>query len=140
MNVKERQRLHLQGPVPQGSLDSQNAHSLFPKNSQRRSKKRILVGLLFLFVLGSLFSVVGYRVGTTHYRNDLALAQTGMQHLQEAETLVAGLLQNPFDAHRVSQAQQEFTSALQTLTQLNSDLNSVPGFATLLPVYGTRLN
>jgi len=63
-----------------------------------------------------------------------------MQHLQEAETLVAGLLQNPFDAHRVSQAQQEFTSALQTLTQLNSDLNSVPGFATLLPVYGTRLN
>ena len=76
----------------------------------------------------------------THYRDDLPLARAGMQHLQRAATLLAALSHNPLDAHTVSQAQQEFASALKTFVQLNGDLESVPQFATLIPVYGGRFS
>src|SRR2546421_193049 len=57
-----------------------------------RSKKRfVLIGmLLFLFLVGSVASLVGYLVYNTYtarYHTDLSLAQAGMQHLQKAEVL-----------------------------------------------------
>src|SRR5947209_4234966 len=108
--------------------------------NMRRSKKRyVLIGILLLvFIFGSVLSVVGYLL-LTRYRNDLSQAQTGIQHLQKAATLLAALPKNPLDAEVIGQAQHEFASSLTNFVQLHDDLRSLPALSTSIPVYGTRL-
>jgi hypothetical protein len=110
-----------------------------------RSKKRyVLTGmLLFLFLAGSVSSVVGYLMYNMYmarYHTDLSLAQTGMQHLQKAGTLLTTWSQKPLDVQLTGQAKPEFASALKTFSLLNDDLKALPAYATQVPVYGARLS
>jgi len=115
------------------------------RRKKRRSKWRyVLAGiLLLLFLAGSIFSLVGYQMYQTYgtrYHNDLSLAQTGIQHLQKAETLMATWPQKPLDPQLTRQTKDEFASALGTFSLLNGDLKSLPEFARQIPVYGVRLS
>ncbi len=113
-----------------------------PESSEGMTHRRryVLIGTLIFFLVSLLLPVVGSLLFAPRYQRDLALAQTGMQHLRDAETFLTALLQKPFDAQTVSQAQQAFSSASSTFAQLNDDLKSLPVIATLIPVYGTRLS
>lgn len=121
-------------------LDSTNIERGSRVQSKKyRLKKPLLLLLALLFVVASVLSVLGYRGLDRRYRSDVSLAQIGIQHLQKAETLLGASTRNLLDAHVISQAQQEFSSPSAVFSQLNSDLQSIPGIATLVPVYGTRL-
>lgn len=126
-------------------VDQMNTEGEQPVSVRRKrpklKKRYVLIGiLLFLFLVGSVFSVIGYRTYDTRYHNDLALAQTGAQHLRKAESLLAAYQKNLFDDRPVNQAQQEFSAAIPIFVQLNTELKSLPGISTSLPVYGARLN
>lgn len=99
----------------------------------------IALGLLLLCVIGAGFSVPGYQTYTLSYHRDMTLAQVGMQHLQRAASLLAHLPQTSASAESVSRASNEFALALPPLRQLDQNLNSLPGVATALPIYGARL-
>src|SRR5438874_12296676 len=88
---------------------------------------------------GSGISVAGYQTYRADYRDYLALAQTGIQHLRAAEALLKALPKNPFDSHIVTQAQHEFAATLTAFVHLDNDLKSLPGISASIPVYGTRL-
>ncbi|HYU76085.1 MAG TPA: hypothetical protein VEL31_25720, partial [Ktedonobacteraceae bacterium] len=115
------------------------------RRRKRKSKKRfVLTGiLLFLILASSGSSLAGYLVYNTYtvrYHTDLSLAQAGMQDLQKAQALITIWLHRPFDAQPIRQAKQECASALKTFELLNGDLQSLPGFARQVPVYGARLS
>jgi Protein of unknown function (DUF4012) len=115
------------------------------RRKKRMSKKRyVLIGiLLFLFLAGSVFSVVGYLLYNTYtarYHSDLSLAQTAIQHLQKAEAFIASEPQKPLDPQVASQAKNEFASALNTFVLLNGDLKSLPEYARQVPGYGAKLS
>jgi len=114
------------------------------RKKRKFPKRYVLVGiLLLLFVVvasGSAFTLVEYQVYSARYHNDLALAQTGIQHLRKARSLLAGYAKNFFDDRSVKQAQQEFAAALPVFVRLNTDLKSLPGISTSIPVYGTHLS
>jgi hypothetical protein len=64
-----------------GEIDFVNAErSQQVRHKKHKSKKPyVLIGiLLLLFVSGSVFSLVGYQMYSTRYRNDLSEAQMGM--------------------------------------------------------------
>jgi Protein of unknown function (DUF4012) len=107
-------------------------------------KRHVLIGsLLLLFLASSTSAVASYLVYKTyvgHYQTDLSLAQTGMQHLQKAESLLTAWTQRGLDTQLTNQAEIEFTSAFKNLDMLNSDLIALPGFVKQVPVYGARLN
>src|SRR6266487_3077346 len=107
----------------------------------RPEKRYVLIGILvFLLLAGSVSSVVGYLMYNARYQTDLSLAQTGVQHLQKAESLLGTWSHQPLDAQASSQAKQEFAAALKTFDALNNDIQSIPGIAGQVPVYGTRLS
>ena len=115
------------------------------RRKKQWSKKRYaLFGiLLFFFLAGSISSVVGYLLYNTYtarYYSDLAMAQTGIQHLQKAEALIASWPQKPLDPQFASQAKNEFASALKTFDRLDADLKSVPEFVRQIPGYGVKLD
>lgn len=111
------------------------------QDKKQKFKKICLIALPILLLLavlaGTAGSVDAYQA---KYHNYTALAQTGMQHLRTATTLLETLSKNPFDALTVSKAQHEFTAAKATFGQLNDGLKSLPGISTLIPVYGARLS
>ena len=75
-------------------------------------KRTALIGaLLFLFLASSTSAEVGYLV-YHQYNTDLLLAQTEMQHLRTAMTLLESLQAQPFALQTVERAQQEFAGAL----------------------------
>jgi hypothetical protein len=110
--------------------------------SKRQRAKKFRIFLL-IFVLLSIVSagltVVGYETYSPRYQQDLSLAQQGMQHLQQAETLLKALPENPLDAQTVGRAQREFAAASAAFVQVNDDLKSLPGVLVAVPVYGARL-
>src|SRR2546423_3029780 len=108
---------------------------------RRRSKKvyLLIAILLCVFMGGSVFGAVEYLAYDGMYHRDVALAGTGLQHLQKAEALLVALPKKPLDAPHVNQAQHEFASGWIALVKLNNDLKSLPGYLTSLPVYGSRL-
>lgn len=110
--------------------------------SKRKSRKKwvLLAIALCLVMSGSIASVVGYLALSGMYHRDMALAQTGVQHLQKAESLLAELPKNPLDIDTVNQARREFAAGLTPLIQVNRDLQSLPGFSTALPFYGSQLS
>jgi Protein of unknown function (DUF4012) len=111
------------------------------KSKKLRSKRFYIIAcsFLLLLVVGSGFSFHLYQTYSATYHNDVSLAKTGAQHLQNAVTLLQTLPKNPLDERTVSQAQHEFTASLMIFTQLYQDLQSLPGIATTIPSYGTRL-
>lgn len=113
-----------------------------PQSKGRKPRKLFLFLLIFLLVCvaGSGVGIAGYKTYNAQYHNDLAQAQAGIKHLQTALSLMQGLSKNPLDAPTVTQAQQEFAGASAVFTRLNTDLQSLPGIGTLIPVYGTRLS
>jgi hypothetical protein len=109
--------------------------------TRRRPVSYLLIfALLLSCVAASVFSIFGYQMYNASYRHSLNIAQQGMQHLRKAETLLGTLLQHPFDARTVQEAQHEFTAASSVFNQLNDRLKSLPGISTLIPVYGARLS
>jgi hypothetical protein len=149
MNTTRGKRVRVQGdPISLGGLyytDLQGRQLIRVRHKKRRPIKRyVLVGLLlFLFLAGSISSVIGYLVYQTYdarYHSDLSLAQTGIQHLQKAGTLLATWSQRVLDPQLTHQASVEFATALKSFGRLNSDLKSLPGFSRQIPVYGGRLN
>lgn len=114
-----------------------------PKKKSKKSRSKrfyiIACSFLLLLVVGSGFSFHLYQTYSATYHNDVSLAKTGVQHLQNAASLLLTLQKNPLDEHAVSQAQHEFASSLTIFTQLNQNLKSLPEIATSIPGYGTRL-
>ncbi len=109
--------------------------------SKRKSRKKwVLLSIaLCMLMSGSIASVFGYLLLSGMYHRDMALAQTGVQHLQKAESLLAEFPKNPLDIDKVNQARREFAAGLTPLIQINHELQSLPGFGTALPFYGSRL-
>src|SRR2546430_13944740 len=74
---------------------------------RRRSKKRyyVLIGVcLFLAVLGTALSTLGYLVLDGRYHQDLALAQMGEQDLQIATAQMQTILHDPLNTEDVGNA------------------------------------
>src|SRR2546425_5234106 len=95
------------------------------QGKRRRYKKFCLIALLILLlsVLDGL-GVVEYQTYSAKYHNYVSLAQTGIQHLRTAATLLETLPKNPLDALTVSHAQHEFAAASTTFVQLDDGLKS----------------
>lgn len=112
------------------------------QRATRKKGRRKWVSLLLALLVLALALAGGSQVYINYseqYHGDLALAATGMQDLQHAETLLKGLARSPLSANSVGQASQDFTQAAQTFEQLRSRLEALPGFISHVPVYGTRL-
>lgn len=112
-----------------------------PASKKKHRRLRIaLAATLLLCLLAGAASVLGYEHYHTSYTLSLAQAQAGMTHLRHAETLLLGLQKDPWNAQAVEQAQQEFTAASTSFTQLNTSLQSLPPGSSNLPEYGPRLH
>jgi tyrosine-protein phosphatase YwqE len=118
----------------------QEIFSLARSYEKQRSKKKGYLLFVALCLVGLLLSSVGYGTYTTTYSRDIPLAQVGVQHLQKALTLLEMLQHNPFDASTVSNAQQEFTGALNSFVQVHNDVQWIPEISTSMPLFGTRLS
>lgn len=110
------------------------------RKRRRRRKRRyaLIASLLFLLLASSASAVSGYLLYRS-YTADLALAQSGMQHLREATTLLESLQAHPLAPQTVERAQQEFEGALSDAQALQAGLGKFAGVADLVPVYGPRL-
>src|SRR6266568_3783422 len=106
----------------------------------RWSKKRsvMIVVLLILLLVSSTSAVAGY-MGYHAYHSELSLAQTGMQHLRSAMTLLESLQKQPFAPQTVERAQQEFAEALSDTKALEAGVEHYSSIAGFAPVYGARL-
>src|SRR6266702_3891559 len=110
------------------------------QGKRRRYKKFCLIALPILLL--SVHGGSGTAIAVYHarYSKYASLAQTGIQHLRTAATLLETLPKNPLDALTVSQAQHEFATAMTTFVQLDDGLKSLPGISAFIPVYGARLS
>src|SRR6266568_2208264 len=106
----------------------------------RWPKKRsvIIVVLITLLLVSSTSAVAGY-MGYNAYHSELSLAQTGMQHLRAAITLLESLQKQPFAPQTVERAQQEFAEALSDTKALEAGVEHYSSIAGFAPVYGARL-
>jgi hypothetical protein len=98
----------------------------------------LIVVLLFLLLASSISAVTGY-LEYNIYQADSSLAQTGMQHLRSAITLLKSLQEQPFATQTVERAQQEFARALSDTQALEVRLANFQGMSGVVPVYGPRL-
>ena len=111
------------------------------KRQKRKARTFSLVVLVFLLIctIGSGLAIVGYQTYKT-YKNDVALAQVGIKHLQTALSLMQAWSKQPLDTPLVTHAQQEFAAASAVFARLDTDLQSFPGASTSIPSYGARLS
>lgn len=137
-----RRRRHLR-PLTHSQVDNTPNRKRHTSRARLRRKKRIYraaLVILLVCLLGSGAAVTGYQTVQAQYQNGLALAGVGVKHLQTALSLLQTLSKNPFDASTVARTEQEFTAASASFTRLNIDLQSLPGAATSIPIYGSRLS
>ncbi len=144
-NMQNTQKTNVLITSPTGEgMESSVATQDTQKTRRKKypSKKLSLLILVFFLLSGvaSSISVLAYQKYTPVYHSDLSLAQTGIQHLRNAATLLENLSKKPLDPAAVTQAQHEFAAAAAAFSQVNSSLRSLPGVLTVLPVYGSRLN
>ncbi len=144
-NMQNTQKTNVLITSPTGEgMESTVATQETQKTRRKKypSKKLSLVILVFFLLSGvaSSISVLAYQKYTPVYHSDLSLAQTGIQHLRNAATLLENLSKKPLDPAAVTQAQHEFAAAAAAFSQVNTSLRSLPGVLTVLPVYGSRLN
>lgn len=108
--------------------------------SRRSGRTRIaLFGVGICLVLCALVGTplsINYHAD---YARDLALAQQGIQHIETAGSLMKGLADNPFNNQAVASARTHFTAATTNFTQLNANLQQLPGIFTIVPHYGSLL-
>jgi hypothetical protein len=104
---------------------------------ERRIKKKLYLLVLVLCLVALLLSAGGY--GTYTAGHDMPLAQSGVQHLQKAITMLEMLQHNPLDSQAVSNARQEFTEALNSFISVQNDLQWIPEIPTSIPLFGPRL-
>src|SRR6266487_5208697 len=106
MNISGSKRVRLQvdhvSAEELNDIQLQGKQLIRVRHKKRRSKNRyVLIGLLLFLVLAGLISSLGglllYNTYNTRYHTDLSLAQTGIQHLQKAETLLASWSKRPLD-------------------------------------------
>lgn len=96
------------------------------KQKKRLTKKELFVRigilcvLLFLLTYGAIYGVLQYKQ-----------VSAGTQHLRSAETLLMGLLKNPFNTQSIQKAQQEFSSALVQFQQVSGSVNVLPGISVV---------
>ena len=111
------------------------------KGKWRKSKKFyvFLFILLLMSILAPVFAIVGYQAYNANYHRYLSLAGVGMQNLRTGANLLERVAQDPLDAGIIDRARLEFAAAHTTFVQLDNGLESIPGIATLIPVYGVRL-
>ena len=95
--------------------------------------------LLLMSILAPVFAIVGYQAYNANYHRYLSLAGVGMQNLRTGANLLERLAQDPLDAGTIDRARLEFAAAHTTFVQLDNGLESIPGIAMLIPVYGVRL-
>jgi len=111
----------------------------------RRKKKRIsrplLVALLLLGALSAILSVtfMGYEASNLYHQSQTQ-AESGIRHLRNAEVLLESLPKHAFATHTIQQAQQEFSGARVSFTQLDDTLGSLPGFLSGFPPTADRLS
>jgi serine/threonine protein kinase len=112
------------------------------KKHKRKARSFLPVVLVFLLVcvIGSGVATVGYQTYKAQYQHDVTLAQVGIKHLQTASSLMQAWSKKPLDAPSLTRAQHEFAAASAVFAQLDTDLHSFPGFATVIPGYGSRLS
>ena len=100
--------------------------SKFGKSKQKKLSKRqkaILAFLCIVILAGTSMSLI---MGYYSYHQSVALVQTGAQHLRNAETLLQTLAKQPSDEQTIEKAQQEFSLALSSFTQINAMVQIVP--------------
>src|SRR5437764_2113276 len=111
------------------------------QGKKQKFKKFCLIALPLLLLLTILAgSGVTITVYQAKYHDYTSLAQTGIQHLRTASTLLETLPKNPLDTLTVGKAQKEFSAASTAFVQLENGLNSLPGVGAYVPIYGTRLS
>ena len=113
------------------------------QNTKARYWKKVYLAVVVLLLLsigiaGGTLSIKGMYNAT--YAKDMTLAQTGLQHMRNAQTLLEDMSKESFNPAAVSKARGEFSSALTQFTQLRSNLSMVPAISTSIPVYGSRLH
>src|SRR6266436_3439169 len=94
--VQNQQTWKMRIVEPLDIADGQTVPLRVRRKRRRRPKKHyVLIGsLLFLFLVSSSSAVTGYLMYRA-YKADLLLAQTGMQHLRSAVTLLESLQAHP---------------------------------------------
>lgn len=143
-NVSTQKELAIEDVAMQETLVLQTAPPPTPpaKRSMKKRRRRWIITciclVLVLLPLG-ISSFTLYIKYTAQYHNDLALAQGGVKHLQNAEKLLKSVTQGSLNTTTVTQAHQEFSNASTDFTQLKSDLDQLPGVATDVPKYGHLL-
>ncbi len=114
------------------------------KDKRQKRKTRMFIPVVLVFLLlcvtGSGVAIAGYQTYSAKYHNEVAQAQVGIKHLQTALSLLQAWSKKPFDTPSVTHAQYEFATASAVFARLDTDLQSFPGTATLIPRYGTRLS
>jgi Protein of unknown function (DUF4012) len=125
--------------VEQVAIEDRQTVLLKVPRKTRWTRKRyiLIVVLLFLLLASSISAVLGYLEYNT-YQTDFSFAQTGMQHLRSAITLLGSLQEQPFATQTVERAQQEFARALSDTQALEVRLANFPGMSGVVPVFGSR--
>lgn len=95
--------------------------------------------LLLSGLVGTLLLLSAYQHYSALYRQDMAVAQGAEQRLRAAESVLAALAKNPFNATTLAQARQDFAAADEDFTRLEQSLRTVPSISAALPVYGPRI-
>ena len=125
---------------PLSIADRQTAQLKRVRRKRRRHKRRIALLLVLVLLLLAISSsaVIGFLAYNT-YQRDLSLAQTGMQHMRTAVTLLESLQAQPLSPRTVERTQQEFVGALSDTQAIEASLTNLSGTAGLVPIYGPRL-
>jgi len=119
-----------------------------PVSEEARGKKKgrrkrlwiIICACLVLVLLPTIvYGLSLYQTYSSQYHQALSLAQSGTQQLQNAEKLLKGITQGSFDLASITQAHQDFATALADFDQLKSSLEQLPGIANDAPKYGSLL-
>lgn len=86
-----------------------------------------------------MLPIIGYPVLNQRYHQDIAQAYTGARELENGIALLRTLQRDLFDTKKLSEAQQDFGSALAIFSQLNGDVNLLPDALGSLPSFGPRI-
>jgi hypothetical protein len=95
--------------------------------------------LILVLLPTAVYGLSLYQQYSTQYHQDLALAQAGVQHLQNAQTVLKEISQGSFDQASIMQAHQHFSTALTDFSLLQHNLTQVPTIASNIPKYGSLL-
>lgn len=134
-------QLDRSGPPTEPTLRIPTVQGGQKKRKKLSKRQRILLLIICLVVLGGSLAglaITGYSLSNS-YHQSMALAQTGAEHLRDAEALLQTVPKQPFNEQTVTQAEKDFSAALSSFTQLNTTLQNLPGAVNLVPQVSTQL-